>query len=107
MRAVLRIFAAAFLALAVVLLVADGTAMLAANAFIATPLATTIGSLFPGTLESMQLALQDNVHPFLWEPTLTTLLAWPGWAVIGALGLLLALLGRSRSRRRMVSIDQF
>ncbi|WP_417584143.1 hypothetical protein [Pelagibacterium sp.] len=107
MRVVSRILAAAFLALSVVLLVADGTAMLAANAFVATPLASTIASLFPGTLESVELAVQDNLHPLLWEPTLTTLLAWPGWAVIGVIGLLFALLGRSQSRRRLVSIDQF
>ncbi|WP_332719506.1 hypothetical protein [Pelagibacterium mangrovi] len=107
MRVVLRILAAAFLALAVVLLVADGTAMLAANAFIATPLATTISSLMPGTLEAVQAAVQENVHPLLWEPTITTLLAWPGWVVIGAIGLVLAVLGRSRSRRHMVSIDQY
>ena len=107
MRMVMRILAAAFLALALVLLVADGTAMLAANAFIATPLAATISALLPGTLETMRAAVQENVHPLLWEPTLTTLLAWPGWAVIGGLGLVLAVLGRSRSRRRMVSVDQF
>lgn len=107
MRVVMRILAAAFLALALVLLVADGTAMLAANAFIATPLATTISNLLPGTLEAFQSAIQENVHPLLWEPTITTLLGWPGWVVIGAIGLVLAVLGRSRSRRRMVSIDQF
>lgn len=107
MRAVMRILSAGFLALALVLLVADGTAMLAANTFITTPLATTISSLMPGTLEAAEASLQENVHPLLWEAALTTLLSWPGWAVIGAIGLVLAVLGRSRSRRRVVSIDQY
>lgn len=107
MRVLMRVVSAGFLALAMVLLVADGTAMLAANTFISTPLAANISALSPGTLEAMRGAIQDNVHPLLWEPTITTLLAWPGWAVIGAVGLVLAVLGRSRSRRRMVSVDQF
>lgn len=107
MRAFFRVLAAVMLALALVLLVADGTAMLAANGYVATPLATTISSLLPGTLEAMQVALQQNIHPLFWEPTLTTLLSWPGWAVIGVLGVLLALLGRSHARRQLVSIDQF
>ena len=105
MRAIFRVFAAVFLALSMVLLVADGTAMLAANAFIATPLAVTISNFFPGTVEAMQTGLAANVHPLLWQTPLAALVSWPGWAVIGVLGLLLALIGRSRSRRRMVSID--
>lgn len=103
----MRIFAAIFLALALVLFVADGTAMLATNRFVATPLAATISALFPGTIDALRVAVQENLHPLVWDPVITTLLAWPGWAVIGVLGLVLAILGRSRSRRRMVSVDQF
>lgn len=107
MRAIFRVLGAAMLALALILLVADGTAMLAANGYVATPLAATISSLLPGTLESIQIALQQNIHPIFWDPTLTTLLSWPGWAVIGLIGVLLAMLGRSQARRQLVTIDQF
>lgn len=107
MRALLRVLAAVFLAFALVLLVSDGTAMLAANGFVATPLAATIGSILPGTLEALEIGLQQNVHPLLWEPTLTLVLSWPGWAVIGALGLLLALLGRSRRTTTAIDIDRY
>lgn len=106
MRAVLRVLAAGFLALALVLLVSDGTAMLAADSFVFTPLATTITSFFPGLLDSAQAALAA-LHPLLWEPAITTLLSWPGWAVTGAIGLALAVAGRSPSRHGVISIDPY
>src|SRR5690554_2862968 len=107
MRMVLRLVGAGFLALAMILLVGDGRAMLANSAFFATPLAETIGQFFPGTLHAGRTVIQENVHPLLWDPALTTLLAWPGWAVFGVLGAVLALLGRGRTRRRLVAIDQY
>lgn len=106
MRAVLRVLAAGFLALALVLLVSDGTVMLAADSFVFTPLSITIASLFPGALDSVQTTLAA-LHPLLWDPTITTLLSWPGWAVTGVLGLALAIAGRSPSRHTIVSIDQY
>ncbi len=107
MRTIFRMLAAAFLALAVVLLVADGTAMLAASTFVATPLAATIKSFFPGVLEGWQASLGQAINPAVWEPTLTTVLSLPGWAVFGAVGLAFAYLGRARNPRALVAIDQF
>lgn len=107
MRSVLKLVSALFLAFALVLLVSDGTAMLAANGFVATPLAATIGSILPGTLEALQISLQQNVHPVLWDPTLTAVLSWPAWAVLGALGLLLALFGRTRAAASTLNIDRY
>ncbi|MCD7058771.1 hypothetical protein [Pelagibacterium xiamenense] len=107
MRVFFRIVGLVFLALALILLVADGTRMLAANGYVATPLGNWIAQIAPLTLESARTAVQENVHPLLWDPTLTTLLAWPGWAVLGGIAIIFLLLGRSKTRRRtVVSIDQ-
>lgn len=107
MRAIFRILAAILLALALVLLVADGTAMLAASGVVVTPLAATISGLFPGSLEATEIALQQNGQSFVWDLARTTILSWPGWAVAGGLGLLMAILGRTRSPRQLMTIDQF
>lgn len=107
MRVVFRIAGALLLALAMILLIADGTHMLAANQILATPLESVVSSVLPGMLDSAQQAIAGDVHPLLWDPVVTTLLSWPGWAVFGVLGIVLALMGRSRSSRRLVSVDQF
>lgn len=107
MRVILRLLSAGFLALAMILLIGDGTAMLANNAYVATPLAQTMVQLFPDAFPAARAAIEENVHPLLWEPAITTFLSWPGWAVFGAAGAALAVMGRSRSRRRLVSIDQY
>lgn len=95
------------LAGAMILLVIDGTRMLASNAFVMTSLGGTWDEFLPGTTQVAQGFIEGNVHPLLWDPVITTLLSWPGWAVLGGLGIAFALLGRSPNRRRLVSIDQF
>ncbi|WP_404400234.1 hypothetical protein [Pelagibacterium halotolerans] len=107
MRTFFRIVGLIFLALALILLVTDGTRMLAASGYVATPLGDWIGQVAPLTLENVRTAIQQSVHPLLWNPGLTTLLAWPGWAVLGGIAVFFLLLGRSKTRRRnVVSIDQ-
>lgn len=106
MRTVFRILGIVLLALAMILLVSDGTRMLADTTLVFTPLGQTIEDLFPGALAEGEAAL-DAIHPLLWTPAITTLISWPGWAVLGGLGVLFALAGRNPSRRRLVSSDQF
>jgi hypothetical protein len=107
MKRIARILAAIFLAFAMIFLVIDGTRMLAANAFVVTPLAGSLDEFVPGTAQLAQEFIETSVHPLLWDPVITTLLSWPGWAVFGVLGIALAFLGRSPDRRRLISIDQF
>lgn len=106
MRRILRILGALLLAVAMVLLVMDGTHTLASSALVVTPLGGAWSGFFPGTLEPARIFIETSVHPLLWEPVATTLLSWPGWAVLGGLGAVLALAGRTPNRRRLVSIDQ-
>lgn len=107
LRAFFRIVGLIFLALALILLVVDGTRMLASGGYTATPLGDWIAQIAPLALQNAQTAVQDRVHPLLWDPGLTTLLAWPGWAVLGGIAIFFLLIGRSRTHRReVVSIDQ-
>ena len=107
MRRILRILGALLLAAAMILLVLDGTRMLASSALVISSLADNWNEFLPGTLQSLQTFVETSVNPLLWDPVITTLLSWPGWAVLGGLGIVLALLGRTPNRRRLVSIDQF
>lgn len=107
MRSLLKLISALCFAFALILLIADGTAMLAEDGFVATPLAATIGSILPGMLEALQLSVQQYTHPLLWDPALTVVLSWPGWAVLGAVGLLLALIGRSRPADNTLNIEDY
>jgi hypothetical protein len=106
MRRIARILGALLLAAAMILLVIDGTRMLASNALVITSLGGNWDEFLPGTMETAQAFIESTLHPLLWAPIITTLLSWPGWAVLGGLGIILALLGRTPNRRRLVSIDQ-
>jgi hypothetical protein len=107
MRLILRIMGTWLLVLALILLVIDGTRMLAAGAWTFTTLMDNWAQFFPEGPDALRQAVHTYVHPLLWDPTITTLLAWPGWAVLGALGILLAVLGRVRRRRAYIEQDQF
>ena len=50
------------------------------------------------SLNGAQAGIQRYVAPWLWEPVITTILLWPGWAVFGVPGLVLAWLCRRRNR---------
>ena len=51
------------------------------------------------SLQLIQPAIERHLWPFLWNPILFTILQWPAWAVLGAPGILLALLPGARRRR--------
>ncbi|WP_196260804.1 hypothetical protein [Pelagibacterium limicola] len=106
LRRIAFVLAAVLLALAMILLIIDGTRTLASNALVVTSLEGTWDDFFPGTLRTAQDYVETAAHPLLWAPVITTLLSWPGWAVLGGLGIAFALLSRTRNRRRLVSIDQ-
>lgn len=106
MRAVFQAIAAILLAWALVLLVADGTAMLAADAFIATPLSAALVNIVPAG-DAFLSGAEDGQGAMLWQTTLAFVLSWPGWAVIGGAGFALALLAQPRLRTRSVSIDAY
>ena len=50
----------------------------------------------PATLDGIGQALSTGVHPVLWDPILTSVLALPAWICLIALALLLAYSARER-----------
>jgi hypothetical protein len=57
------------------------------------------------SLNAAQAGIQRHVSPYLWEPVITTVLLWPGWAVFGVPAVLLMLLFRVRRRRHRQRIS--
>jgi len=52
--------------------------------------------LHAASLNGAQAGIQRYISPFLWEPVITTVLLWPGWAVFGVPGAVLLWFCRSR-----------
>lgn len=96
---ILRVLGIWLMLLAVVALVYDGTRMLADNG---TLVFTSLGehwySIHPPSLNATQAAIERYVAPFLWDPVMTSILLLPAWIVVGALGVLIYLLGYRRKK---------
>jgi hypothetical protein len=98
----LRILARPLLIAAVVALAYDGSRTLAGGSgIVVTSLAEHWMNLSPATYEGTKALLAAKVHPMAWEMAVAPVLRLPAWLVAGALGLLLAWLGR---RRKEVAI---
>lgn len=90
-----------FIAGALVALVIDATKTIAASALTVTPLGATIAAVFgPAALTSMQEFVQRKIEiqigHWVWDPLIQWLLLVPSWIILGAMGFLLAYLGRRR-----------
>jgi hypothetical protein len=105
MRLILRVLGTVLIALAVILLIIDGTKSLAASAFVATPLGETWMSIHAQSLEQMRTFLTSRFFGPLLEAAVSGILTLPGWAVLGVPGVLLAWAGRSRNERIFLRQD--
>jgi len=95
----LRLIGVWLMLLAVVALVYDGTRMLADNgAIVFTSLGEHWYNIDPGSLNTLQAAIERYVAQFLWDPVIVTILLMPAWLVVGGLGALFYLLGYRRKR---------
>lgn len=105
MRLVLRIIGTVLIAIAIILVIIDGTKSLAANAVVLTPLGETWGAIQPDSLQAVRQFFDSRLLGPLLEPLISVILGFPGWAVIGIPGVLLAWAGRSRRERLFVRQD--
>lgn len=106
MRLLLRVLGTLLIALAVILLIIDGTKSLAANAIVFTPLSDTWTTVNAESLAAVRGFLETRFFGPLLETVVNALLSFPGWAVIGVPGILLAWAGRSRRERVFLRQDQ-
>lgn len=106
MRLVLRVIGTVLIAFAVILIIIDGTRSLAANGLVFTPLEVTWESMHAASLVAVREFLGTRLFGPVLDPVVTAILSFPGWAVIGLPGLLLAWAGRSRRERVFLRQDQ-
>ena len=106
MRLVLRVVGTLLIAFAVILIIIDGTRSLAANGLVFTPLEVTWESMHAQSLAAVREFLGTRLFGPVLEPVVSAILSFPGWAVIGVPGLLLAWAGRSRRERVFLRQDQ-
>ena len=99
-RFLFRVLATLTLAAAVVLGVVDATRSVAASRLVTTPLRESWEAAFPGSLDSAQAFVQENVAGFLWDPVAVAILGQPGFAVLAVLAFLLYAAGRRSARPR-------
>jgi hypothetical protein len=106
MRLLLRVLGTLLIACAVILVIIDGTKSLAANGIVFTSLEATWVQLHAESLEGLRQFLETRLFGPLLKPVVTAILGFPGWAVLGVPGLLLAWAGRSRRERVFLRQDQ-
>ena len=84
------------LAAAVVALVIDGTRTIAASTLVWSSLAKTWLQIHAGSLTTLQLVLEKNAHPLLWNPAVTTILKMPTVMILAVFSFLFLRIGRPR-----------
>jgi hypothetical protein len=93
MRFLLRLAGLAFLSVAIIMAVLDATRSVAASSLVFTPLAQSWNWASPASLQATRAFLEQQAHPFLWDPVMTSLIALPGWMVFLLLAFLFHALG--------------
>ncbi len=106
MRLILRIAGTVLIACAVILIIIDGTKSLAASAIVFTPLEASWTDMHAESLEAVRQFLETRLFGPVLKPVVSAILGFPGWAVIGVPGILLAWAGRSRRERVFLRQDQ-
>lgn len=106
MRLLLRVLGTILIACAVILLIIDGTKSLGANSVVFTPLSESWSMVNAASLDAMKEFFATRLFGPLLDAVVTAILGFPGWAVIGVPGLLLAWAGRSRRERIFIRQDQ-
>ncbi len=106
MRLILRVLGTLLIAFAVILIIIDGTKSLAANTLVLTSLETTWAGMHLESLAALHEFLASRLFGPILQPVISAILSFPGWAVVGVPGVLLAWAGRSRRERVYLRQDQ-
>lgn len=95
---ILRALAWVILLVALIALVSDVTRATTGGPFIMTSALTHWKTMAPQSLATVAGFTQRWLHPMLWDPALLRVLLLPTWLLLGALALLLGVLGRKKRR---------
>jgi hypothetical protein len=98
-RRLLRWLGTWLVALAFVALVIDGVRSLADQRLVVTPVGQAWEAIDAESLEASREAIETSAGPALWDPVAVGLLRLPVWSLALALGLVLLLAGRPKTRR--------
>lgn len=102
MRWILRTLGTWCLGLAFILLVIDGTRMLAASGLVLTSLAESWRMVDAASFEAANVAVGNALGPLGLVGVWTGLMALPGWILFGVIGAVLVLVFRRRGHKRFV-----
>ena len=106
MRLVLRLLGTWLLAVALILMIIDGTRSLGANALVLTSFEEGWAWLNADSLGATRDFIASRLFSPLLEAVAEAIFAAPGWLVLAVPGLLLGWFGRSRRTRVFVRHDQ-
>ena len=106
MRLILRLVGTWVVGVALILLIIDGTKSLAADRLVLTSLEDSWTWVHAASLVAVREFLATRFFGPMLEVAVEALLAFPGWAVLGVPGLVIAWLGRSKRSRMFVRQDQ-
>ena len=106
MRLILRIIGTTLLAAALILGILDGTRSLGQNAVVITSLGATWEAVHAPSLMALREFVDSRFFGPLLGGMINAVLSFPGWAVLGVPGAVLAWLGRSKRTRVFVKQNQ-
>jgi hypothetical protein len=85
-RLLVRLLGLALLAGAFAAGVIDGAASIAANQLSITPIGRPLYLVFPNKFPLVQVFVERQIHPLLWDPVLVNILMLPTWLVLAVIG---------------------
>ena len=106
MRLLLRIIGTTLLAAALILGILDGTRSLGENSVVITSLGATWQMIHADSLAQLHAFIGTRFFGPVLEGVINAVLSFPGWAVLGVPGAILAWLGRSKRTRVFVKQNQ-
>ena len=96
MRSAVRLLGLIFLAAALALASYDAITSLSDGLIRVTKLGDVWFGIHQNSLQLLQPAIERHVAVWLWDPVMLSILTSPTWLVLGAIGIILVLLGRKK-----------
>jgi hypothetical protein len=97
-RFLFRLIGLVLLAAGFILLIYDGTRSIAGNMVRMTPLKEAWATLLSTGPDVYRPLVDKFGLPWLWDPVIESVLKQPAWLVLGILGAIFMLLGRSKKK---------